>query len=49
MCGEEFKKESKTLEPGPANKYALGTIVAEYEQGQMSMLTLPKSCQQNLA
>ena len=37
VCGEEYSKTDKLLEPGPANKYATGLITARYTPGQISM------------
>ena len=36
VCGEEYLNPNKRLEPGPANKYATGTIVGNYVQGETS-------------
>ena len=37
VCGEDYAETKNKFEPGPANVYATGTLVAEYQQGQTSM------------
>ncbi|XP_067933101.1 polycystin-1-like protein 3 [Watersipora subatra] len=34
VCGEEYSKQNKRLEPGPGNVFATGTIVGNYNQGE---------------
>ena len=44
MCGEEFSNPNKKFEPSPANEFATGLIVGEYQQGETSKSSvfLPK-------
>ena len=36
VCGEEFSNPNKKFEPSPANEFATGLIVGEYQQGETS-------------
>ena len=36
VCGEEYSNPNKKFEPGRANKFATGTIVGEFNQGETS-------------